>query len=91
MEEKEILAEKIRALINRSESRDLYDIWMLLSKKVEVNKELIINKLKEENSSLDQLKIPSEKEYERDLKYLINNIPFYEQVKKEVLELINKL
>lgn len=91
LEEKEIFAEKLRALINRSESRDLYDIWMLLNKGVEIDKELIINKLKEENSNLDQLKIPSEKEYKRDLKYLINYVPPYEQVKKEVLELISKL
>ena len=48
LEEKEILAEKIRALINRSESRDLYDIWMLLNKGVEIDKKLIINKLKEQ-------------------------------------------
>jgi len=91
LEEKEILAEKIRALINRSESRDLYDIWMLLNKGVEIDKKLIINKLKEENAGLDRIKIPSEKEYKRDLKYLINNIPPYEQVKKEVLSLINRL
>jgi len=91
LDEKEILAEKIRALINRSESRDFYDIWMILNKGAEIDKELIINKLKEENSDLAQLKIPSEKEYERDLKYLITNIPPYEQVKKEILELINKL
>ena len=64
---------------------------MLLNKGVEIDKKLIINKLKEENAGLDRIKIPSEKEYKRDLKYLINNIPPYEQVKKEVLSLINRL
>ena len=91
LEEKEILAEKIRALINRSESRDLYDIWVLLNKGVEIDKKLVISKLKEENSNLDRMKIPSEKEYKRDLKYLINNIPPYKQIKKEVLNLISLL
>src|SRR3989338_6632424 len=38
LDEKEILAEKIRTLINRSQSRDLYDIWVLLSKGVQLDK-----------------------------------------------------
>ena len=37
LSEKEILTEKIRTLINRSESRDLYDIWVLLNKGIKID------------------------------------------------------
>lgn len=90
-DEKEILAEKIRCLINRSEPRDLYDIWMLLNNKVEVDKKLLFEKLKEEKSEISQLKFPSKEEYEIELKNLIIYLPSYEQVKKEVLEAISNI
>jgi len=38
---KEILAEKIRALIIRAKGRDLFDIWFLLSKKIEIDWDLV--------------------------------------------------
>jgi len=91
LDEKEILAEKIRALVNRGESRDLYDVWMLLSKKVEVDEKLLFKKLKEEKSQLARLKLPSKEEYERDLKNLLRIVPPYEQVKREVIEAINSI
>lgn len=84
MHEKEILAEKIRALINRSESRDLYDLWVLLSKKVEVDEKLIALKLKEEKSKFADVRFPSQQKYERDLKVLVPLLPSYDQVVKEV-------
>jgi len=89
--EKEILAEKIRALINRSEPRDLYDLWFLFSKKAEVDKKLIKQKLKEEKSNYKRLKYPSEKEYKISLKNLVNLLPDYKQVLKEVSENLNKI
>lgn len=89
--EKEILAEKIRALINRSESRDLYDLWFLFSKKFEIDKKLIKQKLKEEKSDYKKLKYPSEKEYNISLKNLINFLPEYKQVLKEVSESLNRI
>jgi len=91
MDEKEILAEKIRSLANRGEPRDLYDIWMLLNKNAEIDKKLIFEKLKEEKSKISALKLPSKEEYERDLKNLINFVPPYEQVKREVLEMMKGL
>jgi predicted nucleotidyltransferase component of viral defense system len=89
--EKEILAEKIRALVNRKQARDLYDLWILLGKKVEIDKELIKNKLKEEKVNLNNVKIISREEYDLDLRNLLDYIPDYEQVKKEVLEFLNKI
>ena len=91
LDEKEILSEKIRALINRGEPRDFYDIWLLLNTKAEVDKKRVYEKLKEEKAEFSNLKLPSKEEYEISLKNLLNNIPAYEQVKKEVLELITKL
>jgi len=85
LDEKEILAEKIRALINRAEPRDLYDVWMLFSKGVKVDKPLLLEKLKEEKSKLSNLRIPQKTEYEQGLKNLVSVVPPYEQVKGDVL------
>ena len=84
LDEKEILAEKIRTLINGSQSRDLYDIWVLLNKGTQLDKNLLKAKLIEENSKLNNLKIPSKQSYERDLKELLYYLPPYEQVKAYV-------
>lgn len=91
MDEKEILAEKIRTLANRGEPRDLYDLWILINKKVEVDKKLIFDKMKEENSKFSQLKFPSKESYEIGLKNLLQYLPPYEQVKKEVEDFIGGL
>ena len=91
LDEKEIFAEKIRALANRSESRDLYDVWMLLNKRIEIDKKLIIEKLKEEKSKISNLSFPSKQKYEIELKNLLSHIPPYEQVKNEVLVLLQEL
>ncbi len=91
LDEKEILAEKIRTLANRKQPRDMYDIWMLINKCVEIDKKLITEKLKEEKSNLAKLQFPSKEEYERDLKYLITILPPYEQVRKEIENIIEKI
>ncbi|MBI2045547.1 nucleotidyl transferase AbiEii/AbiGii toxin family protein [Candidatus Pacearchaeota archaeon] len=89
LDEEEILTEKIRALINRGESRDLYDVWVLLNKGVKVDKKLLAEKLKEEKTRLSNLKLLGKDEYERDLKNLVTILPSYEQAKKEVLKALN--
>ena len=88
-EEKEILAEKIRAMISRKQARDLYDVWMLLQNKILIDKNLLKEKLKEEKLSFSQLKklnLVSKEEYETELKNLLNYLPPYEQVKRDVLK-----
>ncbi len=89
--EKEILSEKIRSLINRKEPKDLYDLWILFNKGVEIDKKLIKNKLKEEKSNYKNLKYPSEKEYKTALTNLIKFLPNYNQVVKEVSDNLNKI
>ncbi len=91
LDEKEIFAEKIRALVNRKQSRDMYDLWILMNKGVAVDKKLVVEKLKEEKSNIKKVVFPSREEYERDLKNLVLVLPPYEQVRKEVEKLIEKL
>jgi len=91
LSEKEILAEKIRAMANRKQARDLYDIWILINKGVEIDRELIKKKLKEEKVNIKKLSLVSKESYENDLKKLLNYIPDYEQVEKEVLQFLERL
>ena len=85
LDDKEILVEKIRALINRGQSRDLYDVWVLLNNSVILDKKLLSAKLKEEKSKLENIKIPSKEAYMRDLKELLYYLPPYGQVRDYVL------
>ena len=41
----EVLAEKIRAIMNREKGRDIFDLWFLLSKNVPLNSKLVQAKL----------------------------------------------
>jgi len=86
LDEKEILTEKIRTLINRGQPRDLYDVWVMFNKGVELDKSLLKAKLKEENSKLKNIKIPSKQAYNRDLQELLSYLPDYEQVKDYVIK-----
>ncbi|MDD5173169.1 MAG: nucleotidyl transferase AbiEii/AbiGii toxin family protein [Patescibacteria group bacterium] len=56
LSKKEILAEKIRALLTRKKTkgRDFYDIWYLLNQNVELDKGLINKKLKYYNLELNK-------------------------------------
>ena len=45
LSQKEILAEKVRAITKREKGRDLFDLWFLLSKGVALDKEFIGKKL----------------------------------------------
>lgn len=91
LSEEEILSEKIRCLVNRAQPRDLYDIWMLIQKGVSVDKKLLNKKLKEENSKLSNIKLPSRKEYETDLGQLVMKLPDYEQAQDEVMGFIKNI
>ena len=45
----EILAEKIRALLTRAKGRDIFDLWFLLEKGINIDSHLVNKKLKEAN------------------------------------------
>lgn len=90
LEEREILAEKIRALTMRTEPRDLYDIWLLLGKGVPYDEALVRLKLKEDHLQKADLRFPSEQEYYRDLKPLLRVVPTYDQALEEVKRSLGK-
>jgi hypothetical protein len=93
---KEILAEKIRALIIRGKGRDLFDIWFLLSKKIEIDWDLVnlkmsfYNRKTNLNEIMTVIKEVPDQEIKKDLtKFLPLNQR--ESVKKVKIWLIEKL
>ncbi len=89
MAEREMLPEKIRAMVRRREARDFYDVWVLLNTKVTLDKSLLAIKLKEEKCRLTDFLPISQKEYEVSLKNLLKFVPPYEQVMREIKEKLN--
>jgi predicted nucleotidyltransferase component of viral defense system len=85
MDEQELLAEKLKTLFERGKGRDLYDVWFLIKKDVKINLDLF-HKKGGEKPNLK--KIPSEKEYERDMKKLSNRMIPYTQIKGDLRRVI---
>ena len=91
LDEREILAEKVRAIYERDKARDLFDAWFLLKKKSVsfdiglVNKKLSKGKLRfEKNAFLGRI---DEKRlgWERDLRPLVQGeLPPFTQIKNEI-------
>ncbi len=73
----ELLAEKIRALLNREKSRDIYDIWMLLELGAEFKKEMIRKKLEyydrvyKVEEVIKRIENQSKEEFESELRAFI--------------------
>lgn len=89
LSQKEILAEKIRALIERTQARDLYDIWFLRELGVELDQKLVEKKLDVvglEEIEPDVLNKFSKKDYQEDLENLVINPPSF----SEVLKIVSK-
>ncbi len=96
MEEKEILAEKVRAVYQREKARDLYDIWYLLTiKKIPVDLTLVQKKLQHISLKFSKgmffKKIQEKKSsWQTDLASLISGqlVPFSqaeEEIKQHIL------
>jgi predicted nucleotidyltransferase component of viral defense system len=81
MDEEELLAEKVRTMLDRRKGRDMYDVWFLLKKNVRFDPKLMGRK---GGRRFDASLLPSKREYERDMKKLITRTIPYEQVKKEL-------
>lgn len=89
LSKEEIFAEKIRALLTREKGRDLYDLWYLASKGVEINNNLVKEKAKyyqlteiTKEKIIDRLTRFSEKNFILDLKPFIplnerEKLPFF--------------
>jgi predicted nucleotidyltransferase component of viral defense system len=95
---KEIFAEKIHAMLNRTKSRDLYDLFFLL-KLVNVDKKFVLKKLsdkgmkineKELNSLLNKKISDYSTIWKEELKhFILGELPEFEIVKKFVLKKMN--
>lgn len=86
----EIFAEKVRALIVRSKPRDLYDIWVLLSRGVKVDYALINKKLElyGKTLGLGEFVVSVDKAgkgWESDLRKLLPQLESFEEVKSFVI------
>ncbi len=90
MQEKEILAEKVRAIITRNKARDLFDAFALLEKSVEMDVELIKKKMEYYNLKFDKkmfIESINKKQniWTQELKPFLNNLPDFKDVKKRIL------
>jgi len=96
MHEKEILAEKVRAIFTRLKPRDIYDLLFLLRKNTFFDLKLVNEKLSVYNLKFDYKKFEERINsmnvlWQTDLKNLIyENLEEFASIKKEILLKINK-
>lgn len=95
MQEKEILAEKVRAVLTRMKPRDVYDLWFLLTRKnVTFDHTLINKKLKLYNLKFDIEAFKNRVEkmsglWKIDLKnFVLGELQDFDKTKKELFEKI---
>lgn len=94
MQEKEILAEKIRAIMTRTKARDVYDVWFLMQRGAEFDIKLIEEKLKYYGLEWDLKEFEKKLEtkrgvWETELKPLIPAVPEFYETKKAILNRIS--
>ena len=91
MQEREILAEKIRAMLARTKARDVYDLWFLARKGVNIDKEIVNEKLKYYNIVFDEKELidcikKSESVWEEELGPLVSFVPDFKSSFNEIKE-----
>ena len=89
-QEKEILSEKIRAIITRNKARDLFDAFALMKKGVKIDnklvaKKLVYNNLKFSKKQFSEAINNKQKIWMQELKPLLNNVPEFNLVRNFVL------
>ncbi len=84
MSQEEIIAEKIRALFSEAKPRHVFDVWTMKNQGIALNKELLSEKLNEDNIQAKEITFFSINEYELDIRDLVYPLAPYEQVLKEV-------
>jgi predicted nucleotidyltransferase component of viral defense system len=87
----EIAAEKVRALLVRSKARDMYDVWFLICKGVEIDQKLINKKLELYQLSLNKTLINSvfdkcEQVWRKELTPILDEVPQFDEVKEVLLK-----
>ncbi len=93
MQEKEILAEKVRAILTRAKARDIYDLWFLLKRNVEFDSKLVEEKLEYYGMKWSMRKFTTAIDikseiWESELKPVLKNVPKFSEVKKLILKRI---
>jgi predicted nucleotidyltransferase component of viral defense system len=92
MDEREIFAEKVRAIMTRLKPRDVYDLWFLLKKGVSADESLINKKLKiyKKRFVFKEFKerVGEKKSlWQTDLRGLIMGaLPEFDDIQKDILE-----
>ena len=93
MDEKEILAEKIRTILTRDKARDVYDLWFLLVKKEIkldlglVNKKLKVYSLRFDKSNFIRAIDAKKGMWGLDLQNLMSrSLPDFNLIKKDIIE-----
>lgn len=89
MQEPEILAEKVRAILTRTRARDIYDVFFLIEKGVRPRLDLINKKLEYYGLSFDYAEFNkrlkgAEKGWKRELSQLVNTLPPFKDVFEKV-------
>ncbi len=91
MDQQEIFAEKIRAILTRTKPRDVYDLWFLLKKGIKPDADLINKKLKIYRIRFSKKRLAEKIEEKRefwkgDLKGLIiGELPDFEKIKEYIM------
>ena len=85
MQEREILAEKVRAILTRARARDIYDLWFLLQRNVPLDLTLVNEKLKYYNLTWDREKLltaikRTSSQWETELKATVKPLPKFDTV-----------
>lgn len=95
MPEKEILAEKARAIVSRNKARDVYDFWFLLKKGVELDTALVNEKFQYYKQEWDEkqfVKKLGEKKrvWITELQPLVPSVPDFKEVKNYITGKVSK-
>ena len=85
MDPKEIMSEKIRALMTRTKARDLYDTYFLVRKNVKLDTQLVAKKLEYYSVIFDQTVLLEraarlKTQWEKELRGLVRIVPDFDTV-----------
>ncbi len=96
MDLREILAEKIRAVMSRKRARDIFDLWFLLIKNVKMEVGLVQSKLDyykipwNPETLLERLKVPPKK-WQRTIQPIVwQPVPPFKQIAVEISDIIKQ-
>ncbi len=88
---KEVVAEKVRAILTRDKPRDVYDLWFLLNKGIKLEENIVNKKLEYYNKTFDKKEfakkvVKTKAGFEKELKALIfEKLPDFKTISKNIL------